>query len=147
MSHESMFSVFYFIFGLALVYIIGSLLLKAFKSINEKTLNDQSPVLKIPAIVVEKRVQTQNQTHYGDDDNYVSIKNEFIIIFENIQNSNRLAFEVHEDVYNTIVKDDVGYLTYQRKRFLDFEIDFTAQHVDFGVQNESDTTTELRIDQ
>lgn len=147
MSHESMFSVFYFIFGLALVYIIGSLLLKAFKSINEKTLNDQSPVLKIPAIVVEKRVQTQNQTHYGDDDNYVSIKNEFIIIFENIQNGNRLAFEVHEDVYNTIVKDDVGYLTYQRKRFLDFEIDFTAQHVDFGVQNESDTTTELRIDQ
>ena len=112
-----MFSVFYFIFGLALVYIIGSLLLKAFKSINEKTLNDQSPVLKIPAIVVEKRVQTQNQTHYVDDDNYVSIKNEFIIIFENIQNSNRLAFEVHEDVYNTIVKDDVGYLTYQRKRF------------------------------
>ena len=147
MSHETMFSAFYFIFALALFYIIGNLFFKSFKKINENALNNQAPILKIPAVVVEKRVQTQDRTYYGDDDHSVSIKNEFIIIFENIQNGNRFAFEVYEDVYNAIVKDDIGYLTYQRKRFLGFEIDYTAQHIDFGNNEEAITDEKFRIDQ
>jgi hypothetical protein len=104
---------------IVIVTIIG-LVYNIFMSVNEKVLNTSAEVTEIPVKVVEKRTQIEN----GSERHY----NIFKITFEDLDTLERHTFKMSEKVFDQIVEDDIGYLTYQRKRFHSFQRDELAQY-------------------
>ena len=113
----------FLLFSIVLIVFIAG------PKIIEKRKNDNAPIRTIPVIVLEKRIQTKtsSSTDANNNTSYSSY-NTFKIIFEHIHKGERHTFSVKESEYDLIVKDDIGYLTYQRKRFKGFVRDYNAKH-------------------
>ena len=115
-------------FVLLFIFLVGAFVIISFikiisNQIGEKRKNDDAPVLDIPVVVVEKRVQTITRSNSHDS---FSTRNDFKIIFEHLHNGNRHTFSMDESEFDQIIEDDIGYLTFQRKRYHGFVRDFTA---------------------
>jgi hypothetical protein len=123
---EGLFFIFFFAIAGFILYNFYKIISN---QIQEKRKNDQAPILKIPVVVVEKRVQTTTSSS-TDSNNHTthSTYNTFKITFEHIHKRNRHTFSIREAEFDLIVEDDIGYLTYQRKRYHGFVRDYNAKH-------------------
>jgi hypothetical protein len=139
---EGLFFIFFFA-------IAGFILFNFFKTISnqiiEKQKNDQAPILKIPVIVVEKRVQTKTSSRTSSNNRTThTTYNTFKITFEHIHNQKRHTFSIDESEFDLIVEDDIGYLTYQRKRYHGFVRDYNAKHYN-GNQDTNTSINDVQL--
>jgi len=107
-------SSFQFFFGIMFVLVIGVFGYIIFKGLHTWVRNNQSEVLSRPCRVVTKRTKVWGGA--GDS----SANTSYYITFE-FEDLSRLELPVRGDRYGLIAEGDVGVLTYQGTRFLDFE--------------------------
>jgi len=129
------------IFFLFSFLILGFIIHTLYKGIIEKKKNDKAPILRIPIVVVEKRFITSTSTN---SDNESSTWHTYKITFEHLQNGIRHTFTVNESKFDKIIEDDIGYLTYQRKRYHFFERDESA--AEFEDSTSSTNNFQFRIE-
>ncbi|WP_298518107.1 DUF2500 domain-containing protein [uncultured Kordia sp.] len=116
------------LFVIVIITVCVIIVAGLFKTINEKVLNNRAPVLEIPVKVVEKRVQRRNR-------NKNHSRNVFKVIFEDLDTAERHTFSVTESEFDQMVENDIGYLSYQRKRFHAFQRDELAAEFEDEVSS------------
>ncbi|MBF0198047.1 MAG: DUF2500 domain-containing protein [Planctomycetes bacterium] len=127
--HDTLVTLVPILVGLGFVFVIGSLVFKATSGVAEWSNNNSLPVLEVPAIVVNKRVDTKIRRHrHNHGTNHIghtstSSSNTYYITFENKDNSERHVFSVNQREFDQIIENDSGYLTHQGTRYHKFNRD------------------------
>lgn len=105
------------IFIIIFISIIGMLL----SSLKQWKKNENSPRLTVPAIVKVKRTNVTRHTHHHHDNNHHShsTSTNYFITFE-FESGDRSEFHVSGKEYGMLAEGDIGKLTFQGTRYLDF---------------------------
>ncbi|MER2030155.1 MAG: DUF2500 domain-containing protein [Solibacillus sp.] len=105
------------IFIIIFILIIGNIF-SGFKQWKE---NENSPRLTVPAIVKVKRTNVTRHTHHHPDNNHHthSTSTKYFITFE-FESGDRSEFHVSGKEYGMLAEGDIGKLTFQGTRYLDF---------------------------
>ncbi|WP_342504662.1 DUF2500 domain-containing protein [Sporosarcina sp. FSL K6-2383] len=98
--------IFFIVFGFILVAIIGG--------INKWNKNNNSPKLTVPAEVVTKRTKTSGGS--GDS----SASTWYYVTFQ-VESGDRMELGMKGSEYGMLAEDDIGMLTFQGTRYLEFK--------------------------
>ncbi|NLZ76213.1 MAG: DUF2500 domain-containing protein [Erysipelotrichia bacterium] len=110
------------------IFVLAIFVFVAYNLISQKIKDDRSPILKVEATVVAKRINTSTSSnfhHHGTNSmhhhHHTSTNTRHYVTFE-LTNGERKEFNVWGNEYGLLVENDYGYLTYQGSRFKGFEI-------------------------
>ena len=106
------------IFVLVFIAVIISILSQAIGSFTEWSTNNSSPILTKQATLVAKRVETKISRHTNN--NYVRSRNIYFLTFESSDTGNRRTFKVNRNIYDQLIENDQGNLTFQGTRYHHF---------------------------
>lgn len=122
-SFERMFgNVFWILFLL----VIGIILAKAVKGIDQWSRNNQSPCLTVNAVVKTKRTNVRHHQHANGGDPtgaqgfHTTITTEYYVTFQ-VESGDRMEFQVSGTEYGMLAQQDEGRLSFQGTRYLGFE--------------------------
>lgn len=123
---DVMDSVFPILFGLVFCLVMGMFIYAIVHNVKEKRANDAAPVLTVEALVKTKRMDTYHTSPTYDGDGHRtssgSYHTSYYATFE-VESGDRLELQVSDYEYGQLAEGDRGKLTFQRKRFLQFERD------------------------
>lgn len=107
------------IFPLMFIAVAGLVVFTFAKGIGQWNKNNQSPRLIVEATVVAKRTST---THYHDAANTAMMhaSTTYYVTFE-VESGDRMEMNVGGQDYGMLAEGDVGKLTFQGTRYLNFE--------------------------
>ena len=121
---DVMDSVFPILFGLVFCLVMGMFIYAIVHNVKEKRANDAAPVLTVEALVKTKRMDTYHTSPTYDWDGHRtssgSYHTSYYATFE-VESGDRLELQVSDYEYGQLAEGDRGKLTFQRKRFLQFE--------------------------
>lgn len=121
---DVMDSVFPILFGLVFCLVMGMFIYAIVHNVKEKRANDAAPVLTVEALVKTKRMDTYHTSPTYDGDGHRtssgSYHTSYYATFE-VESGDRLELQVSDYEYGQLAEGDQGKLTFQRKRFLQFE--------------------------
>lgn len=121
---DVMDSVFPILFGLVFCLVMGMFIYAIVHNVKEKRANDAAPVLTVEALVKTKRMDTYHTSPTYDGDGHRtssgSYHTSYYATFE-VESGDRLELQVSDYEYGRLAEGDRGKLTFQRKRFLQFE--------------------------
>ena len=121
---DVMDSVFPILFGLVFCLVMGMFIYAIVHNVKEKRANDAAPVLTVEALVKTKRMDTYHNSPTYDGDGHRtssgSYHTSYYATFE-VESGDRLELQVSDYEYGQLAEGDRGKLTFQRKRFLQFE--------------------------
>lgn len=103
---------FFSVFIMFMIVFVGSIV----KSLRQKRQNDQSPILTVDVIIIDKYTDVHSHRH----DNHRHYNTTFYVTFE-VESGDRLVLEVNEQDYGYLIVNDKGKLTFQGTRYLGFE--------------------------
>ncbi|HQB32941.1 MAG TPA: DUF2500 domain-containing protein [Erysipelotrichaceae bacterium] len=108
------------------VFVLSVFFYVFYSIIKQKIEDDRSPVLRVEATVLTKRVNVSTSNHHhshgtGNNRLHSSTSTRYYVTFE-FAGGERKEFIVRGDEYGLLVERDYGYLTYQGSRFKGFEI-------------------------
>ncbi|MEK3934556.1 DUF2500 domain-containing protein [Sporosarcina sp. FSL W7-1349] len=95
------------------IAIIGFLFILG-RGIGEWNKNNQSPKLTVPAEVVTKRSRTSGSHRNASASTW------YYVTFQ-VQSGDRMEFNVRGNEYGMLAEGDIGMLTFQGTRYLEFE--------------------------
>src|SRR4051812_24648167 len=103
--------------GIIFIGIIVSL----FSGLRQWKKNEDSPRLSVPAIVKIKRTNVTRHSHHHHDHNSHSHSSSttYFITFE-FESGDRSEFHVSGKEYGILAEGDIGTLTFQGTRYIDF---------------------------
>lgn len=107
------------IFPLMFIAVAGIVVFTFAKGIGQWGKNNHSPRLVVEATVVTKRTST---THYHDAANgaMMHASTTYYVTFE-VESGDRMEMNVGGQDYGMLAEGDVGKLTFQGTRYLNFE--------------------------
>lgn len=109
--------------GIIFIIVIGMFVFGIFGSLKQWRKNEQSPRLSVPAIVKTKRTNVSRSTHHHDNSHHThSSSTTYYTTFE-FESGDRLELQVSGAEYGQLAEEDVGVLTFQGTRYLDFKRD------------------------
>lgn len=111
---DAMFTIIPIFIGLIAIIIFGGIIFAIVKAIGTWNSNNNSPKLTIPAEVVTKRTKTSGGS--GDS----SASTWYYATFQ-VESGDRMELAVNGSQYGMLADGDVGILTFQGTRFVDFE--------------------------
>ena len=121
---DVMDSVYPILFGLVFCLVMGMFIYAIVHNVKEKRANDAAPVLTVEALVKTKRMDTYHTSPTYDGDGHRtssgSYHTSYYATFE-VESGDRLELQVSDYEYGQLAEGDRGKLTFQRKRFLQFE--------------------------
>ena len=121
---DVMDSVFPILFGLVFCLVMGMFIYAIVHNVKEKRANDAAPVLTVEVLVKTKRMDTYHTSPTYDGDGHRtssgSYHTSYYATFE-VESGDRLELQVSDYEYGQLAEGDRGKLTFQRKRFLQFE--------------------------
>ena len=121
---DVMDSVFPILFGLVFCLVMGMFIYAIVHNVKEKRANDAAPLLTVEALVKTKRMDTYHTSPTYDGDGHRtssgSYHTSYYATFE-VESGDRLELQVSDYEYGQLAEGDRGKLTFQRKRFLQFE--------------------------
>lgn len=105
------------IFIIIVILIIGNI----FSGLRQWKENENSPRLSVPAIVKVKRTSVTRHNHHHHDNNHHShsTSTKYFITFE-FESGDRSEFHVSGKEYGMLAEGDIGTLTFQGTRYIDF---------------------------
>ena len=119
-SFDVMSAIFPIFFILAAVLVVFTII----RGLAGWNKNNQSPRLTVDAKVLSKR---ENTTHYQDNANYevtqavtMRTNTTYYVTFE-VESGDRMEMNVRGSEYGMLAEGDVGKLTFQGTRYLNFE--------------------------
>ena len=121
---DVMDSVFPILFGLVFCLVMGMFIYAIVSNVKEKRANDAAPVLTVEAVVKTKRMDTYHTSPTYDGDGHRtssgSYHTTYYATFE-VESGDRMELQVSDYEYGQLAEGDRGKLTFQRKRFLQFD--------------------------
>lgn len=107
--------------GFTFIFIIAFaiILISVISGIIQWGKNNQSPRLTVQTIVVTKRTEVSGGLR-SDDDFHSTPSSTYYVTFE-VESGDRMELIVSGGEYGKIVEGDVGSLTFQGTRFIQFE--------------------------
>ena len=121
---DVMDSVFPILFGLVFCLVMGMFIYAIVSNVKEKRANDAAPVLTVEAVVKTKRMDTYHTSPTYDGDGHRtssgSYPTTYYATFE-VESGDRMELQVSDYEYGQLAEGDRGKLTFQRKRFLQFD--------------------------
>ncbi|MGI6607906.1 MAG: DUF2500 domain-containing protein [Erysipelotrichaceae bacterium] len=118
---------FEFVFMIVPVFVLGVFIFIAYNLISQKIKNDKSPILRVEATVIAKRINVSTGSHHhrhvaGSAPHYHSSTSTSHYVTFELADGERKEFLVYGKEYGLLIEKDRGYLTYQGTRFKGFEI-------------------------
>jgi hypothetical protein len=111
---NAMFTLGPIFIGLVALIIFGAIIFALVKSISTWNSNNNSPKLTVPAEVVTKRTETSGGS--GDS----SASTWYYATFQ-VESGDRMELAVHGSQYGMLADGDLGMLTFQGTRFVEFK--------------------------
>lgn len=113
------FSAFHTLFFLAFAAIIVVFIIGAVRGVSTWHKNNNSPRLTVEAAVVAKRQNTDVSHHHHDSHVHTSTSTTYYATFQ-FESGDRLELHLSGQEYGLLAEGDVGELTFQGTRYLDF---------------------------
>lgn len=107
-------------FTIVPIIIIGIIIFTIVKGISEWSANNNSPKLTVPATVVTKRTRTSNNHHHSNDHMHTTSSTSYYVTFQ-FESGDRTEFSLKGREYGMLAEGDIGMLTFQGTRYLEFE--------------------------
>ncbi|WP_273130959.1 DUF2500 domain-containing protein [Bacillus weihaiensis] len=100
--------------GLIFIFIVSVIIFNVVRGVKEYTKNEQSPRLSVPAEVKAKRtkVRSGGQNHHSSTSYYVTFE---------FSSGDRSELKVSGREFGQLAEGDVGILTFQGTRYVEFE--------------------------
>ncbi|OCA85246.1 DUF2500 domain-containing protein [Pseudobacillus wudalianchiensis] len=108
--------------GIIFVTIFIVIIVNLFKGLSQWIKNEESPRLSVPATAKVKRTNVARHTHHNHHDNTAPLHSSsttYFITFE-FESGDRSEFRVSGKEYGMIAEGDVGTLTFQGTRYIEF---------------------------
>lgn len=106
------------IFPVVFLTVFGVILFIIIKGISQWSYNNKQPVLSVNVKVISKRTNTSHSTN--NMNNNFSSTTSYYVTFE-VESSDRMEFHIPGHEYGLIAEGDIGKLTFQGTRFINFE--------------------------
>lgn len=110
---------FSIMFTLVFVLIIGMIVFRIVGGIARWQSNNRKPVLTVPATVVTKRSRVHRNTTNNNGNMMTSSSTTYFVTFQ-FESGDRIELRVRDYEYGLLAEGDVGQLTFQGTRFLEF---------------------------
>ncbi|WP_338472610.1 DUF2500 domain-containing protein [Niallia sp. XMNu-256] len=106
--------------GIIFVIIFIGIIVSLFSGLRQWKKNEDSPRLSVPAIVKIKRTNVTRHSHHQDNNSHShSSSTTYFITFE-FESGDRSEFHVSGKAYGMLAEGDIGTLTFQGTRYIDF---------------------------
>ena len=107
--------------GIIFIIIFIGIIVSLFSGVRQWKKNEDSPRLSVPAIVKIKRTNVTRHSHHHHDHNSHSHSSSttYFITFE-FESGDRSEFHVSGKEYGMLAEGDIGTLTFQGTRYIDF---------------------------
>lgn len=119
-SFDSTFDLFTKLFLVVFLVILGIIVAGLVRSGLQWHKNNQSPKLTVPAAVVAKRTEVNSYTTTAGQHAYTNSDTNYYVTFE-VRSGDRMELCVSGQTYGMMSENDIGMLTFQGTRFLNFE--------------------------
>lgn len=115
-------SIFFILFILVFVAVIGSFIVFAIRGIGRWNQNNHSPVLDVEAVVLTKRTDVSSHLHGGTNHSAAHhiYSTSYYVTFE-VASGDRMEFLVPDREYGMLVEGDRGTLRFQGTRYFSFQ--------------------------
>ncbi len=123
MMPSFVFNIFFPIFTIMFITIFGFFIYGVIKSIQQNAKNKASPVLSVEAKVVSKRMDVSHHTTSNqnmDHSSFSSSSSYYYATFQ-VESGDRIELRLSGKEYGMLVEGDLGKLTFQGSRYLDFK--------------------------
>lgn len=117
-----MFGIIPVIVIIVFVFVFGMIIVRSIQGAKLWKKNNDSPVLTVDAKIVAKRADVQQYHSNAGTDNmqHMSSSTTYYATFE-VTSGDRLELKIRDNEYGMLVENDMGKLTFQGTRYLDFE--------------------------
>ena len=112
------FNVMDVIFPIMFIVVAGFIVVTIIKGISQWNDNNHAPRLTVEAKVVAKRT---NITHFNDGTDTTMVHFFFFFFTKKVEKRVRMEMNVRGSEYGMLAEGDVGKLTFQGTRYLNFE--------------------------
>lgn len=116
-SGDGFFSIFFLLFIVAFVAILGMILVTFVRELSQRNKNNHSPRLTVEARVVTKR---QNISHHHSGDHMSTTSSRYYVTFQ-VESGDRMELQMTGPEYGMLAEGDRGRLTFQGTRYVSFE--------------------------
>ncbi len=96
--------------GIIFIVVFGFIIFSIISSVKEGIKNNNSPLLKVPAEVVSKRIHVRGEQSHTT----------YYVTFE-VQSGDRMELSVDGTEYGLLVEQDLGLLSFKGTRYISFE--------------------------
>ena len=117
-SGDGFISIFFLLFIVAFVAILGMILVTFVRELSQRNKNNHSPRLTVEATVVAKRQSFSS--HRSGGEMHTTTSTRYFAIFQ-VESGDRMELEVDGSDYGMLVEGDIGKLMFQGTRYLGFE--------------------------
>lgn len=111
---DFMFSLVPIFITTVFIIVIGFIIFTIVSGIGQWSKNNNSPRLTVPAHVVTKRAHTSG----GSGDSSATTK--YYVTFQ-VESGDRIEFHMKATEYGMLAEGDVGMLTFQGTRYIEFD--------------------------
>ncbi|SER24242.1 Protein of unknown function [Gracilibacillus ureilyticus] len=119
---DMMFNIVPVFIVIIFIIVIGGFIFSAVKGIGQWKSNEQSPKLSVPAVVKSKRTDISRRGNMHNDHHHSHTHTKYFVTFE-FESGDRSEFHVSGKEYGLLSEGDIGTLTFQGTRYLEFERD------------------------
>ena len=117
---------FDFMFTVVFVLIVAGFIITIGKGVSTWNKNNQSPRLTVTAMVASKRTDVSHHSHANAGDitgahGYNTISSTSYYVTFQVESGDRMEFSVRGAEYGMLAEGDMGRLSFQGTRYLDFE--------------------------
>lgn len=115
-----LFTVVPLFIGIIFVIVFIKVIVSVSSGLSQWKKNEDSPCLSVPAIVKTKRTNVTRYTRHHDHNAHThSSSTTYYITFE-FESGDRSEFHVSGKEYGMLAEGDIGTLTFQGTRYIDF---------------------------
>lgn len=119
-SGDWLFSVGPIFIGIIFIIVFIGIIVNLSSGLRQWKKNEDSPRLSVPAIVKSKRTNISRHSHHHDNHSHShGSTTTYFITFE-FESGDRSEFHVSGKEYGMLAEGDIGTLTFQGTRYIDF---------------------------
>ncbi|MGE7781012.1 DUF2500 domain-containing protein [Peribacillus sp. NPDC097264] len=115
---DGLFTVAPAFIGIIFVIILILFIVNAFNGLSQWKKNEESPRLSVPAHVISKRTNVTRHDHLHDP--HVHSQSSSYFITWEFDSGDRTEFRISGKEFGLLAEGDMGTLTFQGTRFIDF---------------------------
>ena len=115
------FDMFSIMFTIVFIIVIGTFIVTAIRGIGQRSKNNNSPRLTVPATVVTKRTNVTRHHHGGANGHHHHHTSTTYYVTFQVESGDRMELRLSGTEYGMLAEGDNGRLTFQGTRYLGFE--------------------------